>query len=192
MNIAGCHPADGAGIGFAYSGRAVTARNNGHTVHLDFEPGNYIDTGADRYQLLGVHYHSPGEHQVNSESFAAELHLVHHDSGGNLAVVGLLYRHGEASASVQRLLDVAPEVGATAELSNGVAAVEYAPAARDYYGYAGSLTTPPCSEGVRWLVMQSVGTVSPAQTDALQAITGGPNNRPVQPIGDRVILSVRG
>ncbi len=190
VNITGYHAADGAAIDFAYSGRAVAARNNGHTVYLDFEPGNHLNAGGDQYQLLGVHYHSPGEHEVNGERFAAELHLVHQDANGNLAVVGLLYRLGEASPLVQRLLDAAPGVGVEAALTDGVAANEYAPTARDYYGYAGSLTTPPCSEGVRWIVIQSVGTVSQAQVDALQGITGGPNNRPVQPIGEREIRSV--
>lgn len=192
VNISGCEAGEGPPLGFSYPGAAIAARNNGHTVYLDFAPGNTLDVGGDSYELLGVHYHSPGEHQVNGESFAAELHLVHQDANGALAVVGLLFRLGAASLSVQHLLDAAPEVNGISTLTGGPAASDYVPNQRDYYGYAGSLTTPPCSEGVRWIVMQTVSTVSQEQVDALQRITGGPNNRPVQPLGTRSIVAVAG
>ena len=191
VNITGCVASEGAHIEFAYSGRAIAARNNGHTVYLDFPPGSALDAGASRYELQGVHYHSPGEHQINGESFAAELHLVHQDADGNLAVVGLLFRLGmAASPLVQALLDAAPETVGSTALQDGPPAADHVPASLDYFGYDGSLTTPPCTEGVRWIVMQSVGTVSEAQVERLQKITGGPNNRPVQPIGKREILAV--
>lgn len=190
VNITGCVASEGARIEFAYSGRAVAARNNGHTVYLDFPPGSVLDAGASRYELQGVHYHSPGEHQINGESFAAELHLVHQDTGGNLAVVGLLFSLGQPSPLVQSLLDAAPDAVGSITLQDGPPAADCVPASLDHFGYDGSLTTPPCSEGVRWIVMQSVGTVSEAQVERLQALTGGPNNRPVQPIGEREILAV--
>lgn len=190
VNITGCVASEGAHIEFAYSGRAVVARNNGHTVYLDFSPGSVLEAGASRYELQGVHYHSPGEHQIDGESFAAELHLVHQDTGGNLAVVGLLFRLGNPSPVVQALLDAAPETVGSMALDYGLPAADCVPASLDYFGYGGSLTTPPCSEGVRWIVMQSVGTVSEEQVEQLQEITGGPNNRPVQPIGKREILAV--
>ena len=82
-------------VTFDYTTLAVQARNNGHTVYLDFDPGSGLSVGGRRYELLGVHYHSPGEHLLEGESFAAELHLVHQDASGNLAVVGLLFRLGQ-------------------------------------------------------------------------------------------------
>lgn len=187
VNITGCEAGEGASLRFDYPGRAFTSRNNGHTVYLDFAPGNFLDVDGSQYELLGVHYHSPGEHEVEGERFAAELHLVHQDGDGNLAVVGLLYRLGDSSPLVETLLDLAPETGDSVDLANGPTAAQYVPAGGAHYGYAGSLTTPPCSEGVRWIVMQSVGTVSQEQVVRLQAITAGPNNRPVQPIGNRTI-----
>ena len=192
INIASCEPGDDAPLTFSYAAKANAARNNGHTVYLDFAPGNVLDVEGHQYELQGVHYHSPAEHEVEGERFAAELHLVHQDDGGNLAVVGLLFRLGPASPLVQNLLDAAPDVGSTADLTDGADAAEYVPDDISYFGYAGSLTTPPCTEGVRWIVMQSVGTVSQAQVDQLQEITGGPNNRPVQEIGARTIFSVNG
>ena len=181
IDISGYETSDGPAIAFEYGGRAVSARNTGHTVYLDFEQGNAISIEDRQYQLLGVHSHSPGEHRVDGESFAAELHLVHEDAEGNLAVIGLLFRLGEPSPLVQALLDTAPETGATAQLGSGVDAADFVPDQLDYYGYGGSLTTPPCTEGVQWIVMRSIGTVSAEQVGRLQSLTHGPNNRPPQP-----------
>ena len=188
VNIAGHVSGTGAQIGFDYRSRATAARNNGHTVYLDFAAGNFLDVAGRRYELQGIHYHSPGEHQLDGESFAAELHLVHQDTAGNLAVVGLLFRQGESSHPVQALLDAAPPTGASAALADGPSAADYIPDTLGYFGYDGSLTTPPCTEGVRWIVMQSIGTVSQEQTQELQKLTHGRNNRPVQPIGSRTII----
>ena len=192
VNITACEPGDGPSLAFAYLAKANAARNNGHTVYLDFASGNYLDVGGNCYELQGVHYHSPAEHEVDGEQFAAELHLVHQATDGSLAVVGLLFRMGSTSPLVQNLLDAAPDTGETVYLASGAAAAEYIPGEKGHFGYAGSLTTPPCTEGVTWIVMQSVGTVSQEQVDRLQQLTGGPNNRPVQEIGDRTIFSVVG
>ena len=190
IDIAGCVSGDGTTVAFRYSGMAIAARNNGHTVYLDYGPGNAIDVGGERYELLGIHYHSPGEHTLDGERFAAELHLVHQHAGGSLAVIGLLYRMGAANPLVQNLLDAVPDGITSVDLANGPPAADYVPDRADYYGYNGSLTTPPCTEGVRWFVMQSVGTVSQEQVNRLQELTHGPNNRPVQPIGTRTITAV--
>ena len=190
VDITGYAPGDGATLAFHYSGVAIAARNNGHTVYLDYGPGNALDVGGQRYELLGIHYHSPGEHQLDGESFAAELHLVHQDDAGSLAVIGLLYRLGEANPLIQHILDAAPDGIGSVDLADGPMAADYVPGIANYYGYDGSLTTPPCTEGVRWCVMQSVGTVSQRQVEQLQELTHGPNNRPVQPIGSRSIVAV--
>ena len=190
VNLAGYVAGGTEPVTFDYTTAAVQARNNGHTVYLDFDPGSGVSVGGRRYELLGVHYHSPGEHLLDGESFAAELHLVHQDTGGNLAVVGLLFRLGGASPLVEDLLGLAPATGVEADIGGGPDAAEYAPSDSGYYGYTGSLTTPPCSEGVRWMVMRYIGTVSQDQVERLQSLTGGPNNRPPQPIGDRSITAV--
>ena len=161
-------------------------------MYLDFGPGDAIVAGGHRYELAGVHYHSPGEHLLDGEAFAAELHLVHQDDAGSLAVVGLLFRVGAPNALVQTLLDAAPAPGVAVPLEQGAPAAKFVPAGLGHYGYDGSLTTPPCTEGVRWIVMREVGTVSPEQVERLQALTGGPNNRPVQPIGGRAVFAVPG
>ena len=192
VNLTGFVSSGTEPVTFDYSTAAVQARNNGHTVYLDFDPGSGLSVGGRRYELLGVHYHSPGEHLLEGEIFAAELHLVQQDASGNLAVVGLLFRLGNPSRLVEDLLGLAPATGVEADIGGGPNAAEYVPSDSSYYGYSGSLTTPPCSEGVRWMVMQSIGTVSEDQVEILQALTHGPNNRPPQPIGDRSITVVGG
>ena len=192
VNIAGYAPGDAAPVAFHYPGMSTSARNNGHTIYLDYEPGNGISVGALNYTLLGIHFHSPAEHTLDGESFTAELHLVHQDDSANLAVVALLFRAGAPSSIVSALLDAAPEVGETVDLEPGAKAAAFIPAQLGYYGYNGSLTTPPCTEGVRWLVMREIGTVSPEQAAKMQKLTGGPNNRPVQPLGQRTISIIAG
>ena len=188
VNLTGYTPADST-IAFHYAGAAVRARNNGHTVYLDYAGSDSIDIDGRRYQLQGIHYHAPGEHLLDGRDFAAELHLVHGDRGGDLAVVGLLFRTGEASPLIQNLLDVAPEAGRSASLSPGPSAADYVPTRLDFYSYDGSLTTPPCTEGVRWVVMQQIGTISEIQARELQKLSGGPNNRPVQSLRQRQIFA---
>lgn len=192
VDIARYSPGAAPLITFDYGRSAKVCRNTGHTVYLDFEPGNTISVDDRKYQLLGIHFHSPGEHQLDGETFGAELHLVHQDAEGNLAVVGLLFRSGAPSVPAQAFIDVAPAIGVAVDLRNAVLAAKFVPDQQGYYGYSGSLTTPPCTESVRWIVMQTIGTVSPEQVDRLQDLTNGPNNRPPQPVGQRGITVVAG
>ena len=127
INLADYTPSDAGPIVFSYTSAATAVRNNGHTVCLDYGGGDSIAVDGRRYELLGIHSHSPGEHLPDGEHFAAELHLVHQDSAGNLAVVGLLFRIGDHSPIVRNLLAVAPDVGALVDLNSGPAAVETSP-----------------------------------------------------------------
>ena len=189
VDLTGYAPDDDAPpLVFRYPGAASAARHDGHTVQLDYEPGNNsISIGGHSYALLGIHYHSPSEHTLDGESFAAELHLVHRDASANLAVVGLLYRSGAPNPAVQALLDASPEAGNPVNPEPGINAADFVPTTPGYYTYDGSLTTPPCTEGVRWVVMREIGTVAPEQAARMQELTHGPNNRPLQPIGERSI-----
>lgn len=174
-------------LAFSYGTPANVARNNGMSVHVDYPAGNTLVSGGRTFSLQSMHMHAPSEHTVEGEQFAAELHLVHADADGSLAVVGLLFALGEASPGVQALLDVAPAAGETADEGVAIDPTGYLATDAAYYRYGGSLTTPPCSEGVAWHVMREVGTVSAAQVEALRAIGGGPTNRPVQPLYGRAI-----
>ena len=177
-------------ISFSYVSNAKAVRNDGKFVHVDFAPGNTLTVGQQTFALESAHFHSPSEHQVDGSSFAAELHLVHADSDGNLAVVGLLFTPGEPSLVVQEVLDAAPRAGETSSEGLALNASGFAPEDLGYYRYDGSKTTPPCDEPVDWHVMREPKTISPDQVNSLLALSGGPNNRPIQPTGNRVVTSI--
>ena len=179
----------GGPISFSYGGDARAVRNDGKFVHVDYAPGNTLSVGQRTFELKSAHLHSPSEHRIDGVSFAAELHLVHADADGRLAAVGLLFRLGEPSPVVQAILDAAPGAGDT--VSGGIAldASGYVTGELGYYRYDGSKTTPPCHEPVGWYVMRGPKTISLEQADNLLALSGGPNNRPVQPTGSRVITT---
>ena len=128
--------------------------------------GNTLSVGRRTYELKSAHFHSPSEHLINGASFAAELHLVHADADGNLAVVGLLFRLGAPSPVAQEILDAAPAAGDTVTEGFTLSARDYLPGELGYYRYDGSKTTPPCDEPVDWYVMRQPETVSKSRSIA--------------------------
>ena len=185
IDITGYQAGGPAPISFSYGSAEATLRNDGRQVHADYAPGNTAMLGGRAFELKSAHLHSPSEHLVDGESFAAELHLVHADSNGRLAVVGLLFTLGDPSPVAQSILDAAPPLdgigNASIPLPNSL------PTDLSYYRYDGSKTTPPCDEPVDWHVLRQPMTISQEQVDGLLSLSGGSNNRPIQPTGDRVI-----
>ncbi len=175
-------------ISFHYHPSQVNILNNGHTIQVNYDPGSYLEVGGVRYELLQFHFHSPSEHSVEGASFPAELHLVHQAADGSLAVVGILLQSGDANAALQPVWDNLP--GEETDIIHTEAMVDasdFLPADQAAYRYVGSLTTPPCSQGVSWFVLAEPVQMSQVQLQAFQAIYSG-NNRPVQPLGDRELL----
>ena len=172
-------------ISLTFGKTASTLHNDGRQVRAEYASGNTAELGEREFTLKSAHFHSPSEHTVDGQSFPAELHLVHADSQGNLAVVGVLFRLGEASVMVGSILEAAPRQGETADARIALPAA--LPSDLSYYRYDGSKTTPPCDEPVDWYVLRQPMTLSRKQVDGLLALTGGPNNRPIQPIGNRFI-----
>ena len=187
IDIVGSGGGDAPPISFSYAGDAAAVRNDGRFVHVDYEKDNTMSVGGRTYKLKSAHFHSPSEHRVNGALFPAELHVIHEDAGGNVSVVGLLFTLGSHSPVAQAILDAAPDPGNTVLAGFTLNARDYLPAELGYYRYDGSKTTPPCDEPVDWYVMRQPKTISQEQVDALLGLGGGPNNRPVQPLGDRVI-----
>ena len=169
--------------------RATPARivNNGHTIQVDLDEGNTLRLEGREYRLVQFHFHSPSEHRVSGQSAALEMHLVHRDAEGHLAVVGIMLREGAENAFLAPLWASLPHsVGAPAP-AGSVDASAALPAHRGYYHYAGSLTTPPCTEGVQWFVLHDAMEVSHAQVEAFTAAVGNANARPAQPLGERTV-----
>ena len=186
VDITGYEQAAAPDLSFSYDGGVSGTTLVHGSIVVEFGPNSGLSLGGRHYELQSAHAHAPSEHLVDGEGFAAEMHLVHEDASGDLLVVGVLYRLGDASAALQAMLDAASGAAADFPLD----AEAFAPGPGAFYNYTGSKTTPPCPEPVGWVVMRDVATVSQEQVDALQSFSGGPNNRPVQPLRGREIVLV--
>jgi carbonic anhydrase len=142
---------------------ADTIVNNGHTIQLNFAPGSTLTVGKEVYTLLQVHFHRPSEHLIGGKNFPMEAHFVHRNAAGGLAVVGVLMATGKPNAAFAKVVSTMPEKeGPAVKADAGFDPNAMLPAKRSYYHYAGSLTTPPCSEIVEWLLLTTPITVSEA------------------------------
>lgn len=176
-------------IRFAYKTSAADIVNNGHTVQIDYAPGSTITLGGRTFELKQFHFHAPSENRIGGRQYPLEGHLVHADKDGNLAVVAVMFREGAASPLLAKLWGAIPaKQGDKGALPAGLSASQLLPANRDYYRFNGSLTTPPCSEGVWWLVMKNHPTVSKAQVEQFSKAVGFANNRPIQAVNARPVL----
>ena len=189
IDIANPIRANLSGITINYQPAILTIRNNGHTIEVTYPKGSWLEVDGDRFQLLQFHFHAPSEHAVAGNSFDMEMHLVHTSDDGTLAVVGALIRRGRENTAFNPIWAHLPTVSGQAKSVESVTfnADELLPSARHTYRYEGSLTTPPCSEGVKWFVLKSPIEMSEAQIAAFKAIIDN-NNRPVQPLNGRELL----
>ncbi|KIP76534.1 MULTISPECIES: carbonic anhydrase [Vibrio] len=170
-----------------YLGHAVSAIDNGHTLQASVEGNNTLLVDDKKYTLSQFHFHTPSENHINGEEYPLEAHFVHADKDGNLAVVAVFYKLGDENPTLEKLLNHDFKKGKTTSFEP-VSIKSLVPSKHSYYRFNGSLTTPPCSEGVRWLVLKEVQTVSAAQVKAFMDIMGK-NNRPIQPINARLIIN---
>ena len=173
-------------VHFDYRAGHFTVRDTGHTVQVDAPPGNAIELGGVRYELQQLHFHRPSEERIDGRQFEMDVHLVHRDRTGRLAVVAVLLQRGAAQPLLRtvwaQLSTTDDEAAAMAQIDPR----QLLPQDQRYYSYVGSLTTPPCTEGVLWLVLQQPLTVSAQQIDAF-AQRYPVNARPLQPAAGRVI-----
>ena len=177
-------------IDFQYGESVNSIFNNGHTIQVNIAPGSFIVYNGISYDLLQFHFHAPSEHSIDGLLAPMEIHFVHKDrNSGALAVVGVMLYEGEAANESWAAVfdDMPAEAGGSAALAEAVSLVDLLPEARSFYTYQGSLTTPPCSEIVRWLVLDEAVLVSAAQIEAFAALFSG-NARPIAPLGERDLL----
>jgi carbonic anhydrase len=178
-----------APLSFKYESLAQDVLNNGHTVQVTYAPGSTLTVDSHQYQLKQFHFHAPSENLLNGKHFPLEAHFVHADADGNLAVVAVFFDKGAANAALEKLgQDLPLHAGDKHNLDVKISAAELMPKTREYFRFSGSLTTPPCSEGVNWLVLKQPVTASEKQVEQLHAAMGHDNARPVQPLNARVIL----
>lgn len=192
INIAGDSliEADLPPIKFDYKDEPLKILNVGHSIDVMYEAGNSIEIDGIRFVLQQFHFHNPSENQIDGVKFPLESHLVHADQNGNLAVIAVMFAAGKENAFIKKIWAHAPgKKGKTATVAGEVVNVmKMLPANKDYYRFNGSLTTPPCTEGVRWLVLKDPVEVSGGQVKAFRELIGYANARPIQPINARAIL----
>jgi len=170
----------------AYKAGPTTIVNNGHTIEAEAPGGNTVTIDGASFDLKQAHMHAPSEHEVDGASFPAEFHFVNKDTGGAITVVGVLVTQGAADNEAW-----APFVAAASTQPGGETEAELdwpalLPTDLTSYRYSGSLTTPPCTEGVHWVLLNTPVELSAAQIAALQNAYDG-NARPVQSLNGRQV-----
>jgi carbonic anhydrase len=176
-------------IEFHYMAGPMTLENNGHTVIVNVSHGSYIVAGGVRYDLVQFHFHHPSEEAVSGKLADMVVHLLHKSADGKLAVIAVRLNEdiGNPNATLATLWQHLPATaGTTEQVTDMVNPGGLLPADRGYWTYMGSLTTPPCTEGVRWFVFEQELSLSRDQLRAFSAIFKM-NSRPLQdPHGRRI------
>jgi carbonic anhydrase len=174
-------------IRFDYRPSSFSVIDNGHTVQVNVEPGNSITITGRRYELVQFHFHRPSEERINGRQYDMVAHLVHKDVDGRLAVVAVLLDRGSAQAIVQSVWNNLPlEKGDEVRAGTRIDLSQLLPEDKRYYTYMGSLTTPPCSEGVLWMVMKQPVPISVEQVSIFSRLYPM-NARPIQQADGRLI-----
>lgn len=161
--------------------------NNGHTIQINVDPGSTIVLQDTTYELTQFHFHAPSEHRVDGAASAMELHMVHKSSDGKLAVIGILLKEGATNDALAPVFDnMATTAGPEQSIAVTVHPDQFFPADHATYRYKGSLTTPPCTEGIAWSVFTQQVEIGTDQLAAFHA-SFGENARPVQPLDGREV-----
>lgn len=187
IDIHAAKPAKLAPLGFHYAPGAAEIVNNGHTVQVNLASGGSVTLPSGDYKLLQFHFHTPSEETVNGKHYPLVAHLVHKNEAGELAVVAVLFRQGKENAALKEVFAGLPAAaGDKHPLAGRLDLSAVLPPRHAYYAYMGSLTTPPCSEGVHWQVLKQPVEISTAQLASFRKLYAM-NARPIQPLNGRVV-----
>lgn len=173
----------------AYGLSKLAILNNGHTIQVNVEPGSWLEALGERYELKQFHFHTPSEEAINGRRFPLVAHMVHASESGNLAVIAVLFKEGRANPTLDALWPRLPEEhGETRSYSERVLSpASLLPDNLRFFTLKGSLTTPPCSEEVRWLILKTPVELSSAQLERFRQFFPM-NARPLQALNGREIL----
>ena len=174
-------------LDFHYGSVAPVLVNNGHTIQVNFPAGQTLKIADQTYELLQFHFHTPSEETVAGKHAAMVAHFVHRNAAGELGVVGVLLEPGKTNAAFDGIFSHLPRPGekiTVDDMTLDLAAL--LPADKGYYAYEGSLTTPPCSQGVRWMVLKTPVKLGADQIKAFRRLFNA-NARPVQPLNGRIV-----
>jgi carbonic anhydrase len=180
IDITGAVKGQPVQIAFNYKSSPLVAIDNGHSIQVNYAPGSTISIDDQEYTLLQFHFHTPSEHKIAGKVAAMELHLVHRNAAGKLAVVGVMMNEGKENQLIGKIWNAIPTSGKiNTAIDSNLDATNLLPVHKSYYSYAGSLTTPPCSEGVKWTILAEPITVSRSQIHEFEKLYPV-NARPIQ------------
>ena len=162
--------------------------HNGHSIQVKVSPGSELHVNGRTYRLIQFHFHEPSEHHIEGKTSPFELHFVHRDQTGHIVVVSLLADLGAGHPVVSALWPFLPVHAGESAASRQFDLSTLAPNNLHHFAYHGSLTTPPCTEGVQWIVMKEKISIAQAQIDQFVALVGH-NARAIQPIHDRQVFA---
>ncbi len=172
---------------FRYRSEKLTVVNNGHTIQHDENPGSILRVGKQVYVLEQFHVHVPSEHTMDGNHADMEIHFVHKSQTGHVAVVAVLANAGTQNSVRIPVHAQLPHAGdPVVEVNHSRNPTDFIPKDHRYFTYSGSFTTPPCTEGVRWIVLKSPLQIAPSTLTSFQQ-TLGHNVRPVQPLDGRQV-----
>lgn len=174
-----------AALEFNYTTAGAEVINNGHTVQVNLPVGNALKAGDDVANLLQFHFHTPSEEKINGVNYPMVAHFVHKTADGKLSVVAVLFKQGHENKALAPVFAALPAEGHPTQLASFNPA-DVLPTNRAYFKFMGSLTTPPCSDGVRWQVLKQAVELSKGQIAAFHKLYKM-NARPVQPLNDRAV-----
>lgn len=189
IDIKGAKKSDLPPLKLDYKAVPLNIVDNGHTIQVNYAPGSTLTVGDKTYELKQFHFHHPSEEHVNGHGYDMVAHLVHADADGHLAVIAVFLKKGQSNAFLDTIWKNIPSEKEKGVDVTGVTinVNDLVPAKHDYYTFAGSLTTPPCSEGVTWYVLKEPVSLSTGQVSAFAKVYPD-NARPIQSTNGREIL----
>ena len=191
IDLGAAHLAQGGDLTLQWQPFAATVSHTGHTIEVDpadaKAAGGFLELGGQRYRFLQFHFHHPSEHVLAGNRWPLEAHFVHQAvAGHDLAVVAVLFRPGRANDALEQIFSRMPGKPGTVALQSALDMSQLLPRSAVTYRYAGSLTTPPCSENVNWVVFRDPIEASSGQIDSFARLFPM-NARPVQPLANRSV-----
>lgn len=174
-----------------YMSIPLRIKNSGHTLEVQNRTDSFLMVGSKRFDLLQFQFRSPSEHTLAGQRFPLEVQFVNKARDGELAILAVLLEAGDANKTLEEVWRKMPK-SETQDYVNHekklLSVSDLISLSEGYYAYEGSLTTPPCSEGVRWFVAKETQEIEQRSVDQLRNVLGGRSNRPVQPVGDRKVF----
>lgn len=191
IDLAPAHLAQGSSLALNWQPVEATLSNNGHTLQVSPKEVNYtasyLELAGQRYNFAQFHFHHPSEHALAGNRWPLEAHFVHKAAtGGDLTVIGVLFRPGRANSALEQVLDQMPRKPDVVPLAAAIDMARLLPRSAVTYRYPGSLTTPPCSEIVNWVVFRDPIEAGIGQIDSFARLFPM-NARPLQPLLSRSV-----